>query len=285
MLDTTKTLVEVTYNGEAYTLDDGKDMLQARVDGDNSCKNIFYEYGGTELDVSRLNTSNATDMTNMFCACKKITSLNLSHFNTSKVTKMAYTFSNCQNLTTLDLSSWDTSNVTNMNSMFYYLRGLRSLKLGNFNTSNVTTMHYLFGWCSNLKTIPCVLDLYSATNVGSMFDQTTFLEGVTLKNIRTSLQIGSGTLYGHLWELPYLINAVKECWENPDDQNPNTLTIGGANLEKIANVYVKLMTPTAEQVEADPYINFKLPCEVCESTDEGAMTLTAYAALKNWTLA
>ena len=64
-----------------------------------------------------------------------------------------------------------------------------------------------------------------------------------------------------------------------------TLTIGTANLEKIANVYVKLVDVTDEMTAQDPYAANKLPCVECESTDEGAMTLTAYAGLKNWGLA
>ena len=35
----------------------------------------------------------------------------------------------------------------------------------------------------------------------------------------------------------------------------------------------------------DEYIDNKKPCVVCESTDEGAMTLTEYAISKNWAIA
>ena len=283
-LDTTDTIKGLIYEGVAFTLDDGKDMLQARVDGDSSCAYLFYHYLGTELDITRLDTSNATTMNSMFNGCNNLTSLNVSNFNTSSVTNMSYMFYGCNSLPSLDLSNFNTANVTSMASMFYGCSGLISLDLSSFNTSNVTTMRDMFYNCPNLPIIQGTLDLYSATNVGRMFNGTNALTGVTLKNIRISLQIGSGASYGHLWEISYLINAVKELWDL-SEETQQTLTIGSANLEKIANTYVKLITPTAEQIEADPYINNKLPCEVCESTDEGAMTLTAYAGLKNWVLA
>ena len=59
-----------------------------------------------------------------------------------------------------------------------------------------------------------------------------------------------------------------------------TLTVGTANLEKLSTVYVKL---TSEEEENSSYP--KLPCTVCESTDEGAMLISDYMALKQWTLA
>ena len=335
-LDTTKTLTGVTYNGVAFPLDDGKDMLQARVDGDNSCAYLFFMYQGRELDISRLDTSNATSMRSMFKHCIYLRNIDVSHFNTLNVTDMFEMFYQCNAFTELDLSKFDTSNVTNMgymfwsnvslksldlsnfdtskvtnmqnmfndmrvlkslnvskfntskvtymSSMFNYCPQLTSLDLSSFDTSNVTGISYMLAYCTNLTIVQGALNLYSVTSNTNMFYNTSALTGVTLKNIRKSLQIASGTSYGHLWELPYLINAVKELWDLSSGSQ-QTLTIGSANLEKIANTYVKLITPTAEQIEADPYINNKLPCEVCESTDEGAMTLTAYAGLKNWGLA
>ena len=65
-----------------------------------------------------LDTSNVTNMSNMFSDCRSLTSLDLSSFNTSKVTDMRYMFYGCSKLTSLDLSSFNTSNVTNMGSMF-----------------------------------------------------------------------------------------------------------------------------------------------------------------------
>ena len=283
-LDTTDTIKGVTYNGVAFPLDDGKDMLQERVDGDNSCAYLFYNYGGTELDITRLDTSNATSMYDMFYNCLSLTSLDVTNFNTSNVTTMTYMFYNCRSLTSLDLSNFDTSNVTQMQGMFQNCPSLTSLNLSNFDTSNVKNMGYMFNLCRNLPIIQGTLDLYSATSVGSMFYYTSVLTGVTLKNIRISLVIGSGTLYGHLWELSYLVNAVKELWDL-SASTQQTLTIGSANLEKIANVYVKLVDVTDEMIAQDPYSANKLPCVECESTDDGAMTLTAYAGLKNWVLA
>ena len=264
------------------------DKLQLWIDETNSCEYMFDYYdGGSEVMAEMLqglDTSNVASMIHMFAYCSNLTSLDLSNFNTSSVTEMRYMFYNCSGLTSLDLSSFNTSNVTSMQGMFQSCTSLTSLNLSNFNTSSVTNMGYMFNLCRNLPTIQGTLDLYSATNVVGMFSSTNGLTGVTLKNIRISLQIGSGTSWGDLWELSYLVNAVKELWDLSSGTQ-QTLTIGTANLEKIANVYVKLVDVTDEMIAQDPYSANKLPCVECESTDDGAMTLTAYAGLKNWVLA
>ena len=99
-----------------------------------------------------LNTSEVTNMSYMFAACK-LTSLDLSHFSTANVIDMSCMFGYCEQLESLDLSSFNTSNVTDMTLMFSGCSSLTSLDLSSFNTANVTRMNELFCECENLRTI------------------------------------------------------------------------------------------------------------------------------------
>ena len=114
---------------------------------------LFRGYTGTELDheVSMLDTTNFTNMNNMFYLCQSLVSLDLSGWNTSNVTTMYSVFNNCNSLIELNLSGWDTSNVTAMNSMFNWCMGLTTLDLSSFDTSKVTNMSSMFSNCSKLK--------------------------------------------------------------------------------------------------------------------------------------
>ena len=144
----------------------GTDMLQSRVDETKSCRYLFYRYSGTNPDcVKNLNTSNVTNMMQMFYDCGKLTRLNLSSFNTSNVTNMMQMFNGCRSLTSLDLSSFNTSNVTDMNSMFNGCRSLTSLDLSNFDTSNVISMDDMFSGCRSLTSLD--LSSFDFTNVTS----------------------------------------------------------------------------------------------------------------------
>ena len=116
-----------------------------------SMTEAFYECDKLEeINLTNFDTSNVTDMTMMFNRCSALTSLDVSNFDTSKVTNMFLMFSSCRNLKSLDVSNFDTSKVTDMTSMFLATWNLTSLDLSSFNTSNVVDMHYMFDYDSEL---------------------------------------------------------------------------------------------------------------------------------------
>ena len=113
------------------------------------------------------------------------------------------------------------------------------------------------------------MDTSNVTNMSSMFSNCSSLTNLDLRNIKINLQIGSGTSWGHLLTVDSLVNTIKELVTRTSYY---TLTMGPANLEKIANLYCKIIDDT------DP----KKTMELCQSSEEGAMTLIDYALRKHW---
>ena len=141
----------------------------------------------TSLDLSSFNTSNVTSMQNMFDSCKSLTSLDVSNFDTSEVTSMSSMFNGCTNLTSLDVSNFDTSNVTAMSWMFTNCSKLTSLDVSNFDTSNVTAMNSMFRSCSNLTTLDVSnFDTSNVINMASMFYDYKSLTSLDLSSWDTS---------------------------------------------------------------------------------------------------
>ena len=112
------------------------------------------------------------DSSNLFSNFSNVKEfVGLSNLDTSQVTDMENMFSSC-GVKELDLSNWDTSNVTDMNNMFGGCRKLEKVNVKSFNTKNVKNMHDMFFGCSKLRK----LDLSSfetpnLTNIGLMFGE------------------------------------------------------------------------------------------------------------------
>lgn len=116
----------------------------------NGCTNLASIEG-----IENLNTSNVTNMNEMFGQCSNLETLDLSHFNTEKVGNMSNMFNGCTKLRDLNISSFNTENVTNMYGMFYGCSSLDSLDLSHFNTRYVRNdqMNYMFNGCSSLSSL------------------------------------------------------------------------------------------------------------------------------------
>jgi len=136
-----------------------------------SMRNMFY--GGYNMKTAKAHS--LTAMT---------TVEGLGNLNTSDVTDMNQMFVACNALTSLNLSTFDTQNVTDMNSMFNYCTSLKTLDVSSFDISSATNLVGMFAGCSELTTIYCAKDWSGTTAVSSsMFAACNKLKG------------GNGTLY------------------------------------------------------------------------------------------
>ena len=122
----------------------------------------------TSIDLSNMDTSGMTNMSNMFSGNTSLTNITFGdNFNTSNVTNMVSMFSKCNKLTKLDLSMFDTSNVGGMNTMFWQCSSLKTLDLSNFDTSKLENTAHMFSGCSSLTTLN--LSGFNTSNVTIAF--------------------------------------------------------------------------------------------------------------------
>lgn len=141
----------------------------------------------TEMNLSKLDTSQVKSMYEMFNDCRALTSLNLSSFDTSQVTDMGRMFGSCYSLTSLDLSSFDTSRVMNMSWMFWHCESLTSLDISNFDTSKVTNMGQMFFYCKSLTSLDVShFDTSKVTDMGGMFNGCKALASLDVSSFDTS---------------------------------------------------------------------------------------------------
>lgn len=213
----------------------------------------------------QLDTHNGTNFTSMFEKCYALlTAPELDVTNGTTFDKMFYT---CSSLT--EVPALNVVNGTIFSSMFFGCKKLVSV--GRLTTSNGSSFSSMFDGCAALSTVSGI-DMNGAQSTSSMFAACAALTNLTVYNIRASLQIGSGTSWGHLLTVDSLVHTIKELCTVTTQQ---TLTMGSANLAKIADLYCKVNDDTTEKIDM----------ELCDSTDEGAMTLAEYAMLKNWVFA
>ena len=183
--------------------------------GEQKIKNFL------ELDLSGFNTSNVTNMSQMFARMSNLTTLDLSSFDTSKVTNMSSMFENMYNLTTINLSSFDTSQVTDMHNMFFEISNLTTLDLSSFDTSQVTNMSSMFSGMHDLATLNLSnFDTSKVTNMGFMFYSMTNLVALDLSNFNTSKVTNMNDMFS-LWYGDRLKDKLEKIYVNNDFDTTN----------------------------------------------------------------
>ena len=147
----------------------------------NGCENLTNIEG-----IEYLNTSQVTDMHNMFYNCYHLQTTDFSGFDTRKVKDMSYMFHNCGSLKSLDISNFNTSEVTDMRGMFESCIGLTSLDLSHLNTSKVSVMASMFQSCINLLSVNLSgWDTRNVINMTRMFKRCHSLKTLDLSGFDT----------------------------------------------------------------------------------------------------
>ena len=154
------------------------------------------DLNGKNLDLSKLNTSNVTNMEGMFFDVT-VNQLDLSNWNTSKVTNMSHMFSCIKANSIVGLNKFDTSKVTDMQGMFgtdetffYSSKSteIETLDIGNWDTSNVTNMSYMFADSKFKNLILTNFEATKLTNANEMFKGLTteklYIDKFDLTNVK-----------------------------------------------------------------------------------------------------
>ena len=192
----------------------------------------FFDAGGkcaysiaTSFDgaIQYNDTSNVTDMINMFSSCSKLTTI--PQLDTSNVTNMSYMFGTCSNLTSIPLLN--TSKVKSMYNVFYNCYSLTTIP--QLDTSNVTNMNSMFSNCSSLTNIP-QLDTSNVTNMNGMFSNCSSLETIHMINMKVSFDIHYSTKFTR----EALLEIINNCYDLTTLNKTATLTMGTTNLAKLS---------------------------------------------------
>ena len=138
--------------------------------------NLFASFGNAKdfVDLSNLDTSQVTDMENMFAGCGA-KELDLSNWDTSKVTSMHTMFMICNKLEKINLKSFNTKNVTDMIAMFFQCDKLRKLDLSSFETPKLENAGEMFGGD------PHIMDYVDMRNFGNSHINGIFDEALICK--------------------------------------------------------------------------------------------------------
>lgn len=134
-----------------HYIGNGENVINPK--GNTSCYKMFQYYEGANLNLTKFDTHNITDMNFMFNYCKNIKHLNLSNFNTSNVKSMNGMFLNCKKLKSLNLENFNTKNVVQLENMFRFCTNLKELDISSFHISKAKRIEGIFWNCKNLEKV------------------------------------------------------------------------------------------------------------------------------------
>ena len=171
-----------------------------------TCQNMFKDITNIiEIDLSKFDFSNITNMGYMFSGCTKLEKINFGKINTSSVKAMPYLFHSCNSLTSIDLLNFNTSSVNDMQYMFSCCSSLLSLNLSNFDTTKVLDFHDFMSSCTNLMFVDFSnFDTSNAKNLRGIFYRCYNIRYLNLQNFITPKSETFAYIFSDCYKLIYV---------------------------------------------------------------------------------
>ena len=166
MLIVDKTMLEAAISDSSYSFSPSDSYTSH---SGTTETNTYYFYAHP---TRKIFTGQVTSMSNLF----RFKNFNddISYWDTSNVTDMSNMFRD-NDIFGQDLGAWDVSNVTNMNNMFRGSRFLNNNDITAWDVSNVTNMGLMFKDSEDFNQDISVWNTSSVTTYTRMFENTTLM--------------------------------------------------------------------------------------------------------------
>ena len=173
-----------------------------------SLSGMFSYSGITDIDLSKWDTSNISNLSNLFYNCTKLKQIDLHTWNTQNVYNVSWMFSGTPKLTNLKgVENWNVENVKYIEYWFHDC-GLYEIKLPDLKKNDINSLQHMFSWANNITEIDLTkIDMSKVTDLNETFAHCQKLKTIYVQSDYigsnstdtfidcTSLVGGSGTKY------------------------------------------------------------------------------------------
>lgn len=151
-----------------------------------------------EVDLSKIDLSNATSFRATFKNCYKLKKVNFGKYKTIGVTWLGGLFEGCSSMETIDTSFIDATNTSNLSYMFQGCTSLKNLDLSKMETPVGSDFNHMFNKCTNLVSLSINLNLTKTTvnsRIKNMFTECDSLTNVygNIQGIQISLSLADSS--------------------------------------------------------------------------------------------
>ena len=165
----------------------GEDVSRVNTSQITDMSYLFSGLPGFDQDIGRWDVSNVTNMEGMFLDTTDayirgeiIFNQDISNWNVGNVTNMAEMFAGAYNFNQ-DIGKWDVGNVTDMSGMFYgAIDGVDfNQDISRWNVSNVTDMRSMFNRAMLFNQDISGWDVSNVTDMSAMFSYAPFNQDIS----------------------------------------------------------------------------------------------------------